>query len=399
MVAAVGLPSLASGLFLPLTLVYFTVLTEISLPVLGLITSAAVVITVPIPLAGGWLVDRWGATRVVTLALLIQAIGFAGFTVARGTGAVFAVSAIMACGNRLYWSSIFAAIATHADSSAGRTPEWWFARGQREQNRRHHPRRRRYRRAHHHRVGFGLRWRRRGCGGATDRGCRGTAPPAAPDCVSAPHAVSPAAEAPPTPTSLSGLGAALRDRAFVGYTLLNAIFALAVLFLGLALPTTMRSGLGGPGWLTAVFLTANALLVAVLGLRAARWAERRPRARALAVSGSLWAVAYSVIAIAVELPLWAAVAPLAIAVCGIATAEAIQAPASMAWASESAPLDARGRYLAVFQYSWLIAEIAGPVLFAVLFAHGAWLPFALVAVANALAVLALPAVSRRLGSR
>ena len=71
----------------------------------------------------------------------------------------------------------------------------------------------------------------------------------------------------------------------------------------------------------------------------------------------------------------------------------------MAWASESAPPDARGRYLAVFQYSWLIAEIGGPVLFAVLFAHGAWLPFALVAVANALAVLALPSVSRRLGPR
>ncbi len=116
----------------------------------------------------------------------------------------------------------------------------------------------------------------------------------------------------------------------------------------------------------------------------------------LTVAGGAWAAAYSVVAIAVELPLAWAVGLLVVGVVGIAGAEAIHAPSSMAGAAEAAPPAARGRYLAAFQYSWLAAEIGGPVLFASLFARQAWLPFALVAVANAAAAALAPRVMRAL---
>jgi len=385
MVVGLGLPSVATGLFMPLTLVYFTVLTEIPLSTLGLITGTAVIATVPLPIVVGVMVDRWGASRVVAASLLIQACGFAGFTVARSAWAVFAVSAIMAIGNRVYWSSIYSAIAGHSDETAGRSSPWWFAVANVSRT-----------------VGI--------TGGGVITGIvitlgstavyQTVAAAAAVLLVAAALVLPHERRRPPRgATPLAGLAEALRDLPFVGYTLVNSVFALSVLFLGLALPTTMRSALGGPGWLTAAYLTVNAVLVAALGLRAARWTERRTHARALAAAGIVWAVAYATIAVAVTLPLWGAIVPLAIAVAGIASAEAAQAPASMSWATLAAPRLARGRYLALFQYSWLIAEVTAPVVFASLFARAAWLPFALVSAANLVAVAALPAVARRMKAR
>lgn len=78
----------------------------------------------------------------------------------------------------------------------------------------------------------------------------------------------------PEPRKASGLGSSsvdwrlpFRDRGFVALLATNTVFALSTLFTGLTLPTIIKSGLSGPGWLTSGLLVLNALLVAVLGRR------------------------------------------------------------------------------------------------------------------------------------
>lgn len=382
MIVGVGLPALASGLFLPLTLVYFTVLTDISLPTLGAIAAGAVVVSMPLPMLAGAIVDRVGASPVVTASLAVQAMGYVGYIVAREPWEVLVASSVLVCGSRGYWSTIFALLSSHADAGAGRSREWWFGAANVSRT-----------------VGITL-------GGVVTGAVVTVGSHAAYLGVASGAAVMYLAAAAIIPRSRGAHPdrregtahpfAALRDAPFVGYTLLNAAFALSVLFLGVTLPTTIRSGLEGPGWLTATYLAGNAVLVAVLGLAAARWTERASRRRALGAAALLWAAGYAVLGAATALPLTWAVAPIALTVLAVAAAEAIHAPASMAWASASAPAGASGRYLALFQYSWVIAEIVAPLVFTNLFGVAMWLPFVAVAGANVAALALLPAVERGL---
>jgi MFS family permease len=385
MIVAVGLPSLAAGLFLPLTLVYFTVLTDIPLERLGLLLSVAALLTVPIPLLTGWLADKYGASVVVAVALCVQCVGFAGMTVARDDWSVFAVSLTIAAANRTYWSAIFTVLATHADATGARTHEWWFGAANVSRT-----------------IGITVGSLVTGAVLIADREALYVAVAAA-----ASVCLLLAAGTLPRMAHQQGSGhlsprellSAARDVPYVAYVAVNAVFALSILFVGTSLPITIKDGLEGPGWLTASLLTFNAVVVAVLGLRAARWTQRRSRAWSLSTAGVLWMVAYALAAVGASQPLWVASALLGVAVLGIAAAEAVHAPSSMAWAAEMAPDKNRGRYLALFQYSWLIAEVAAPLVFATLFVREAWLPFAVVAGANAVAVLALPWVARAVSTR
>lgn len=385
MIVAVGLPSLAAGLFLPLTLVYFTVLTDIPLEQLGLLLSVAALCSVPIPLLTGWLADEHGASTVVAVALGAQCVGFAGMTVARDPWAVFAVSLIIAVANRTYWSAIFTVLATHADATRVRTHEWWFGAANVSRT-----------------VGITVGSLVTGAVLIADNEALYVAVAAAASvCLLLAAGTLPRLTHRPGSGHLSArqLLSAARDVPYTAYVAVNAVFALSILFLGTALPITIRDGLNGPGWLTASLLTFNAVLVALVGLRAARWTQRRSRVWSLGVAGMLWMVAYAMAAIGASQTLWVASALLGVAVVGVAAAEAVHAPSSMAWAAEMAPEVQRGRYLALFQYSWLAAEVAAPLVFATLFVRGAWLPFAVVAGANAVAVLALPWVDRAVARR
>ena len=73
LVGSLLLTSLGSGLFLPLSLVYFTRLTDIPLALLGTLLGAANAITIPVPLCAGALADRFGARPVVIGAQALQA--------------------------------------------------------------------------------------------------------------------------------------------------------------------------------------------------------------------------------------------------------------------------------------------------------------------------------------
>jgi MFS family permease len=79
-------------------------------------------------------------------------------------------------------------------------------------------------------------------------------------------------------------------------------------------------------------------------------------------------------------------------------AEMIHAPVSASLASEAAPVDLRGRYLAVFQYSFALAAVVAPGFFSILFTVGRPLPWLALAVLALLGAAAVLLLERRLPS-
>src|SRR5690606_39460190 len=151
----------------------------------------------------------------------------------------------------------------------------------------------------------------------------------------------------PAPDGRPGvLAPVLRDAGFLRFLGLNSVLALATLFLGLALPTVVRTTLSAAGWVTAVLLVTNALLVAVLSARGARLTVRVAKVRVVGRAALLWC---GVIAVAVTLPRTPAVAVLLLGVVLLSVAEVLHAPSSAALVDELAG-EARGSYLAGFQY-------------------------------------------------
>lgn len=375
---SLALASLAGGLFLPLSLVYFTVLTDISLPVLGAIVSGSVLVGLPLPVLAGLLVDRLGARPVVILGLAFQAAAYAGFVVVRDPVPVFAASAVMVVGTRLFWSSVFALLADYAEAGGTLSVEGWFGRLNAART-----------------VGI--------VGGGLVTGVvisldLAAAYVALAWAAAASNAVAAALIAARVRVQrhsssaggavVAGLAVMVRDRAFVALLLVNSVFALCIIVVGLSLPTVVRSGLQGPGWLTSALLVVNALLVAVFSARGAAFAGARPQVGVLVRAGALWCGAFAVVAVATGLGLAAAALLLLVGMALMSAAEVLHAPSSSALVNTLAG-PARGRYLAVFQYSFVLAELVGPVLFTGLFGVAPALPFAILSALSVAAAVVL----------
>ncbi|MGL5830391.1 MAG: MFS transporter, partial [Angustibacter sp.] len=108
---AVGVDMLGTGLFVPVSLLYFTRVAGLDLPTVGALTTAGSWVSLPVPLLAGHLVDRWQPRGVAIVGQLLQAAGFLGFLVAREPAAVLAVVALVAVGQRVFWSSLFTLVA------------------------------------------------------------------------------------------------------------------------------------------------------------------------------------------------------------------------------------------------------------------------------------------------
>src|SRR5215469_14769489 len=98
LIGALIVDSLGNGLFLPLSMVFFLKLTTVPLAVLGILASAATVVTLPVPVWTGTLADRFGALPLVVAAQLMQAIGYLAFSWVKTPAGIFAVSALVAVG-------------------------------------------------------------------------------------------------------------------------------------------------------------------------------------------------------------------------------------------------------------------------------------------------------------
>ncbi|WP_243064363.1 MFS transporter [Humibacter sp. RRB41] len=377
--------SIGSGLFLPLSLVFFAELTTIPLAALGAIVGLSGLLALPVPLLVGRLADRYGARRLVMVAQAAQAIAFVGYMLARGPLDVFLVSALMALGGRMFWSTIFAALADHAEAEGKGRQQRWFA------------------------IANTARTAGIAAGGLIT-GIALTIPGDATYltlalCAACCLAISVGLMLPVSRHRSSAAsraqrrqGLVFRDAQFMALLSINSVFAISTLLLGLTIPVVIKAALGGPGWLTSLLLVGNAVLVSIFGVFGARRASAHSPFRVLGVSALAWAAGCAFLAVAAAVALPSAAGVLALAVIAFSLAEVLHAPTSMAVVSDMAPAAARGNYLAVFQYSFMAAEIVGPILFTGLFVANPSAPFVAVLLLNLVAIPALAVLGRRMST-
>jgi MFS family permease len=171
----------------------------------------------------------------------------------------------------------------------------------------------------------------------------------------------------------------LRDRPYLGFIAVNGIFNLVAVMVGTAVPVYVVEGLPAPPWLAGPLLAFNTVLLATGQTVAVRLVRRLPRTRALALAGSFMVVWSLTMALAVTIPGALLIAYLPLSMAFFAAGELIMAPVANALASAAAPGHLRGRYLAVMQYGFAVAQIIAPTFFTVLYTRGRALPFAVLA--------------------
>jgi MFS family permease len=386
LLGALIIDAVGNGLFLPLSLVFFLKLTSVSLGVLGALSSTATIVTLPIPVWTGALADKIGALPLVISAQLLQAMGYLAYSWVKEPAGIFAASALVAIGVRVFWSSIFTAIADYADASpAGRTKDSWYAWANTSRT-----------------AGLAVGGLVAGAAVADGRDAAYLAIAYAAAASFAVAAVliglfvrAPRIQAHDSPSG-SGYAVLLRDRPFLGLIAVNTVFALSSLMLPVALPAFMSRGLHGPSWLTASVLAGNAILISVLGAPLTSRLRGFRRTRVLAASGMLWAAWGLLFAFLRPGPLAWMAALLIAATLLFTIADVMHAPISMALAAAAAPGHVRGRYLATFQYSFTFASIIGPVFFTSLFALSHMAPWIGIAILDCTAVTAIVLLERRL---
>jgi len=368
LLAALGIDMAGTGLFAPISLLYFQAVTDLSLPTIGLLISVATIASLPVPVVVGHLVDRWGPRGIVIAAQVLQGLGFAAYVQARGPLSVLIPSLIVAVGQRMFWCSVFALVTEVAPAGRG-GQDRTFARFSMVQS-----------------AGLGT--------GSLIAGLALSGGPHAYRLVvvinAASYLVSAAtlvlvppgrrARAEKVTGSYRDL---LRDRPYLGFIAVNGIFNLVAVMVGTAVPVYVVEGLPAPQWLAGPLLTFNTVLLATGQTVAVRLVRRLPRTRALALAGTFMVVWSLTMALAVRVPAALLIAYLPLSMAFFAAGELIMAPVGNALASAAAPEHLRGRYLAVVQYGFAVAQIIAPTFFTVLYTRGRALPFAVLAVVAA----------------
>ena len=122
-VTAIGIDALGSGVWMPLSVLYFIRVTDLSLVHVGVALSVAAALSFPLALVIGSLVDRYDAKRVLQGGNVLQAVGFAAYPLAHSVLEVTLVVAIAALGRTAFWGSYSPMVA--AVSEAGEREKWF----------------------------------------------------------------------------------------------------------------------------------------------------------------------------------------------------------------------------------------------------------------------------------
>lgn len=397
LLVALTIDALGSGLFLPISLLYFSQVSGVKLSVVGVVLSISAAATLPLPVWVGQLVDRFGAYRVVLAAQTAQAVGFLGYLFVSGPFSLAAAALIVSAGQRAFWSSAFTLIIDFTsspdpseDATDKRAPgdghDRWFAV-----------------------VGM-LQAAGHGLGGFVTGSLLTGAPESVWHLLVVLNAatfvvasllllfgVRTRVSTPSKKKSPGGYGPLLANKPYQALILVNSLFALCSVFLGLALPVYLIEGLpAAPHWLVGPLLALNTVLLATGQTTVVRLVRPLPRGRALAFAGVLWVVWSVAMATAVGIPT-AVLVPYLVVVTVIYTlAELVHAPLSNSLAAEAAPEESRGRHLAVFQYSFMLAKIVAPGMFTLLFSRSPVLPWIAIGVLAGIGTLGMLALERRL---
>jgi MFS family permease len=386
-VAAIVADTVGSGLFMPITLLYFLAMTDLSLVQVGSALSLSAVLTMPGAFVIGSLVDRFGPRRMMLVGNLVQAAGMVAYLWADSLLAVALWTALLNVGRQSFWGS-FGNVVTAISAPGER--ELWFGFLQAVRN-----------------LGYSIGGVLAGL--ALQVGTAGAYQSVVvvnavtfviaflllldvPD-----HRVAHPADAP-----VEGWAVVLRDTAYLRLVLGQFGFVAGMMVLNFALPVYVAETIDLPGWVVGAIFTLNTALVGLGQGIVVRRMTGRVRARMMGLAQLTFVASYALFVVAGWLPVWLAIVVMLVGAAIYTAGELAGGPVLSATAAEAAPDHLRGRYLGLFQLSWGIGGAVTPVAFTWLLAHGRvtlWWVLALVALVSAAYLQRLPRVLPAAGRR
>lgn len=354
-VTAIAIDAIGSGVFMPVSMLYFLVTTDLSLVQIGAAISVASAIAIPVgPLLGG-VVDTYGAKRVLLAGNLAQGLGFLAYLVTDSFVGLTLWTVVVATGRTAFWGSYGTIVA--AISAPGEREKWFGFLGALRN------------------VGFAV-------GGLLSGVAITIGTHAAYLSVVLVNAVSYVVAfalllaVPPTAPSghrppEGAWGTVLRDGPYRLLWLVQLVYSTAMMVLNFAMPIYAVTVLGLPGWVTGAVFTINTVMVGFgQGLVVGGMTGHR-RWRVLVLTNLVFAVSFVVMLGASELSVVLGTVVVLVGSVVYTGGELLGGPVLGALGAEAAPEQLRGRYLSLIQLAWTISGAVSPVAFAWLLDRGA----------------------------
>ena len=379
-VAAIVADTVGSGLFMPLTLLYFLAMTDLSLVQIGSAMSVSAVLTMPGAFVIGSLVDRFGPRRMMLAGNLVQAAGMLAYLWADSLLAVALWTALLNVGRQSFWGS-FGNVVTAISAPGER--ELWFGFLQAVRN-----------------LGYSI-------GGVLAGIALQIGTDLAFQTVVVVNAVTFVVAfvllidvpdhraATPDDAPVEGWGTVLRDGAYLRLVLGQFGFVAGMMVLNFALPVYVAETIDLPGWVVGAIFTLNTAMVGLGQGLVVRRMTGQVRSRMMGLAQVAFVVSYGMFVVAGWLPVWLAVALMLLGAAVYTLGELTGGPVLSATAAEAAPDHLRGRYLGLFQLSWGIGGAITPLAFTWLLDRGPttlWWVLTLVAIVSATYLQRLPRV-------
>ena len=354
-VTAIAIDAIGSGVFMPISVLYFLASTDLSLVRVGVAISLASLVALPAgPLIGG-VVDRLGAKRVLLAGNALQGVGFLAYLVVQSLPAVVLALLLTTVGRTAFWGSYGNIVA--AISAPGERERWFGFLGALRN------------------LGFAL-------GGLASGVAISIGTVSAYNAVVVANAVSfavafalllavPPAAAAEHERLEGGWGTVLRDRPYRLLWLTQLAYSTSMQILNIAIPVYATTVLGLPGWVSGAVFTVNCVMVGFGQGLVVRAMTGRRRWRLLVLGNAFFAVSFVVLLGASRLSVALGVAVVLVGSVVYTLGELTGGPVTAALAAEAAPAHLRGRYLSLIQLAWNLSSTVAPVTFAWLLDRGA----------------------------
>jgi MFS family permease len=371
-----------SGMYLPLSLIYFHHTTGLPVGRVGAIVSAAAIVGLLGNPLTGVLVDRFGARAVVVGGYLVRAAAFACYPLVDSAVPLFLAVMVVAFGDVSFSPSVHALVAEIADGSAR---DKLIAAQRSLRN-----------------AGLGAGGLLAGAALAVQDvraftlivlSSAGAFVVAAALIRSLPVRPRQRDATARASTGDRGYRLVARNRPFLALTLLNVPTAFGYMVLSVSLPVYVTMDLDQPPSLVGALYAVNTIGIAVAQIPVTRTLTRFRRSRAVAVGAGIFGLSFLTFAVL------GAVSGGVVLLAGVfaATAlftvgELLHGATASALVVNAAPETTRGRHLAVYQLSWAVPGALAPaVLTALLSASptGMWLVLAAGVTVAAVGVLRL----------
>jgi MFS family permease len=354
-VTAIAIDAVGSGVFMPISMLYFLVATDLSLVQVGGAISLASLIALPAGPLIGSVVDRIGAKQVLLAGNLLQGAGFVAYLVSDSFVAVTAWTIVVTVGRTAFWGSYGNIVA--AISVPGEREKWFGFLGALRN------------------VGFALGGLASGV--AITIGTQ-TAYAAVVVVNAASYAVAfllllavPATERGEHARLPGSWAIVLRDRPYRVLWFVQLTFSTSMMVLNFAMPVYATTVLGLPGWVTGAVFTINTIMVGLGQGLAVRAMTGRVRWRILVLANLFFAASYVVLLGATAVGVALGVVVVLVGSVVYTLGELTGGPVTAALAAEAAPEHLRGRYLSMIQLAWNASSTVAPVAFAWLLDRGA----------------------------